>query len=62
MKSAVVIFFDKDGMPVDCKLACHKEQEQKLEKVARQMMQAAIEGPEGCSCGGQYKCKEPGAA
>ena len=62
MKSAVVIFFDTDGKPVDCKLACHKEQEQQLEKVARRMMQAVIQqettgaGPHVCRCG--RKCSE----
>jgi|GEM_PF-7101270 len=56
MKSAVVIFFDKGGAPVDCRLACHKEQEQQLEKMARCMMQALTEGPRVCACGG--KCHE----
>ena len=51
MKSAIVIFFDKDGMPVEIKLACHKSREQELEKVARRMMQAAIDGPHVCRCG-----------
>jgi hypothetical protein len=59
MKSAIVIFFDKSGMPIECKLACHKSKELELEKMARRMMQAAIEGPHVCQCAG--KCKH-GAA
>jgi hypothetical protein len=55
MKSSILIYFDKSGMPVDYKLACNKSKELEFEKTARRMMQAAIEGPHKCQCGG--KCQ-----
>ena len=51
-KSAVIVFFDGAGHPVNCRLACTKDQEPQLEKMARQMIQA-IEGPHVCQCGGK---------
>lgn len=55
MQSAIVIYFDKDGMPIECKLACHKSKEPELEEKARLMLQAAIDGPHACQCGGKRR-------
>jgi hypothetical protein len=59
MKSAIVFFFDKNGIPIESRLVCHEQQEQELEQVARRMMQAATSGPHVCQCEG--KCQHRAA-
>ena len=59
MKTAIVFYFNENGAPTGCKLACDTDQqEKKLQEMARRMMLAAIEGPHVCRCGG--KCRGQG--
>ena len=62
MKTAIVFYFE-NGAPVDCRVACDTDQQEKqLQETARRMMQAAIQrettgtGAHVCKCGG--KCRE----
>ena len=65
MKTAIVFYFNENGAPTGCKLACDTDQqEKKLQDIARRMKLAVIQpetaetGPHVCACGG--KCRGDG--
>lgn len=59
MNNAIIIYFDEAGTPLGCKVTCDTDQQEKqLREIARHMMQAAIEGPHVCRCGGRCKGSE----